>query len=181
MSDRLFALRTFRPTGWRADVLMAAGLAVVLVGVRGLEADGLQRAGWLGYVLSVLAALMVAGRRRWPLAVFAATLLLAVIAIALAPPTGAISLPVMIAVYTLAQVEGRRRSALLALLAGVALGLARGSLQYRGWSDARTAVEPAAVYRARNGKRRGVQAAGAVMVVGIVLALVVHFLPVIFG
>jgi hypothetical protein len=110
MSDRLFALRTFRPTAWRADVLMAAGLVAVLVGVRGLEADGLQRAGWLGYVLSVLAALMVAGRRRWPLAVFAATLLLAVIAIALAPPTGAISLPVVIAVYTLAQVEGRRRS-----------------------------------------------------------------------
>ena len=32
---------------------------------------------------------------------------------------------------------------LLALLAGVALALARGLLQYRGWSDARTAVEPA--------------------------------------
>jgi signal transduction histidine kinase len=49
----------------------------------------------------------------------------------------------VIAVYTLAQVEGRRRSVLLALLAGVALALTRGLLQYRGWSDARTAVEPA--------------------------------------
>ncbi len=143
MSNRLFALRAPQLPGWRADVLTAAGLAVVLVGARGLEAGGLQGAGWLGYVLSVLAALMVAGRRRWPLAVFAATLLLAVIAITVAAPTGAISLPVVIAVYTLAQVEGRRRAVLLAVLAGVALALARGLLQYRGWSDARTAVEPA--------------------------------------
>jgi len=118
-------------------------LAVALVAVRGLEAHGLQRAGWLGYVLSVAAASMLAGRRRWPLPVFVGTLVSSVVAIAVASPTGAISLTVVIAVYTSAQVEGRRLSVLLALLAGVALALARGLLQYRGWSDARTAVEPA--------------------------------------
>jgi signal transduction histidine kinase len=128
---------------WRIDALLAVALAAVLVGVRALEAHGLQRAGWPGYALSVLAASLLAGRRRWPLAVFSGTLALAVIAIALASPTGAISLPVVIAVYTLAQVDGRRRSALLAILAGAALALARGLLQYRGWSDARTALEPA--------------------------------------
>ncbi len=128
---------------WEFDALLAAALAVALVAVRGLEAHGLQRAGWLGYVLSVLAASMLAGRRRWPLPVFVGTLALSVIAIAVASPTGAISLTVVIAVYTVAQVEGRRLSVSLALLAGVALALARGLLQYRGWSDARTAVEPA--------------------------------------
>jgi signal transduction histidine kinase len=125
------------------DTLGAAALAVALVGVRALEAHGLQRAGWLGYALAALAALLLAGRRRWPLAVFAGTLALALVAIALASPTGAISVPVVIAIYTLAQVEPKRRAVLLSLLAALALALARGLLQYRGWSDARTAVEPA--------------------------------------
>ncbi len=128
---------------WRNDVLLALGLAVVLVAVRVLEDHGLHHAVRLGYPLTALAALLLAGRSRWPLLVFAATLAIAVIAIGLASPTGAISLPVMIAVYTLAQVQPRRRATALALLAGVALALARGLLQYRGWSDARTAVEPA--------------------------------------
>jgi signal transduction histidine kinase len=135
--------RGSRPGVWEFDALLAGVLALALVAVRGLEAHGVQRAGWPGYGLSVLAALMLAGRRRWPLPVFVGTLLLCVIAIAVASPTGAISLAVVIAVYTLAQVEGRGLSVLLALLAGVALALARGLLQYRGWSDARTAVEPA--------------------------------------
>lgn len=140
--NRSFALPSRLPA-WGVDVLAAVVLAAVLVGLRGLEAHGLERASWLGYALSVLAAMMVAGRRRWPLAVFAGTLAVAVAVIATASPTGAISLPVVIAVYTLAQVEGRRRSAMLALLAGIASALARGLLQYRGWSDARTAAEPA--------------------------------------
>jgi signal transduction histidine kinase len=128
---------------WRSDALLALVLAVVLVAVRVLEDHGLHHAVWLGYPLTVLAALLLAGRSRWPLCVFAATLTVAVLAIGLASPTGAISLPVMVAVYTLAQVQPRRRAVALALLAGVALALARGLLQYRGWSDARTAVEPA--------------------------------------
>ncbi len=130
-------------SAWELDALLGVALAVALVGVRALEAHGLARAGWLGYALGALAALSLAGRRRWPLRVFALTLVVALVAIAVAAPTGAISLPVVIAVYTLAQVQGRRRAVLLALLAGVALALARGLLQYRGWSDARTALEPA--------------------------------------
>jgi signal transduction histidine kinase len=143
MSDRPLASVASRLPTWGADASLAVALAAVLVGVRAVEAHGLQRAAWLGYALSVLAAAMVAGRRRWPFAVFAATLAIALLAIAFASPSGAISLPVVIAIYTLAQVEQRRRAVLLALLAGIALALARGLFQYRGWSDARTAVEPA--------------------------------------
>lgn len=143
MENRFLARSAPRWPAWATNALLAVALAVVMVGVRALEAHGLWHAGWLGYTLTGLAALAVAGRRRWPLAVFAGTLVLSVIAIAVASPSGAVSLPVVIAVYTLAQLDERRRALLLAVLAGVALALARGLLQYRGWSDARTAVEPA--------------------------------------
>src|ERR1700677_2602218 len=131
MRDRPLTPWIARMPTARIDWLLAALLAVVLVGVRALEAHGLQHAGWLGYVLSVLGATLLAGRHRWPLAVFAGTLAVAVLAIAVASPTGAISLTVMIALYTLAQIQTRCRDVLLALLAAVALALARGLLQYR--------------------------------------------------
>jgi signal transduction histidine kinase len=143
MSKRPLQSWASRLGAGRADALFALAVALVLVAVRAIEDHGLHHAVWLGYTLTVLAGLLLAGRRRRPLAVYGATLGVAVAAIALASPTGAISLPVVIAVYTLAQVEEQRRAVLLALLAGVALALARGLLQYRGWSDARTAVEPA--------------------------------------
>jgi signal transduction histidine kinase len=143
MRSRPFTSWASRLPAWAADGLLAGALAVALVGAREVEAGGLYSSAWIGYVLTVVAALAVAGRRHRPLAVFAGTLAIAVSAIAVASPTGAISLPVVIAVYTLAQTEERRRAVLLALLAGVALALARGLFQYRGWSDARTAVEPA--------------------------------------
>jgi signal transduction histidine kinase len=146
MEKQLLAPSVARLPAWVTDAVLAAALAVVLLGVRVLEAHGrhdLDRAAWLCYALSVLAALAVIGRRRWPLTVFGMTLTLAVIAVTVVPPAGAISLPVVIAVYTLAQLDARRRALLLAVLTGVALALARGFFQYRGWSDARTAVEPA--------------------------------------
>lgn len=147
MRDRSLLDRASRLSVWQADVPLAVVLALVLVGIRWFEAHRVH-GGWAGYALTAVAALMVCARRRWPLAVFACTLTLAVLAIALASPTGAISLTVVISVYTLAQQEGRRRAVWLALLGGAALALARGSFQYRGWSDARTAVEPALVLAA---------------------------------
>jgi signal transduction histidine kinase len=143
MRNRLFVSWGPRLPAWGVDVLLAVALAVVLVGVRVFEAQGERHAVWFGYLLTVMAALVVAGRRRWPLTMFAVVLALSVIAIAFASPTGAISLTVVILVYTLAQVEGRGRAVLLAVLAGVLLALTRGLLQYRGWSDARTVLEPA--------------------------------------
>jgi signal transduction histidine kinase len=143
MSKQPLAALASRLPAQTVDGLLAVALAATLVAVRALEAHGLQRAGWLGYALAVVSALLLAGRRRWPLAVFVGTLTLALISITFASPTGAISIPVVIAIYTLAQVDSKRHAALLSLLAAVALALARGLLQYRGWSDARTAVEPA--------------------------------------
>jgi len=143
MSNRAIVSRASRLAAGEADLVLAVVLAALLVGVRALEGDGLHRTAWLGYLLTVLAALLVAGRHRWPLSAFAGTLALAVLVIGLASPSGAISLPVVIVVFTLAQIEGRRRAVVLALTAGLALALARGFLQYRGWSDARTALEPA--------------------------------------
>ena len=146
MKNRFWAPYAARLPAWVANAVSAAVLAFMLVGVRVLEAHGrhdLDRAAWLCYALSVLAVVAVIGRRRWPLAVLGVTLTLAVIAITIVPPAGAISLPVVIAVYTLAQFDRRGRALLLAMLAGVALALARGFFQYRGWSDARTALEPA--------------------------------------
>jgi signal transduction histidine kinase len=143
MSDRPRTQPASRLSPAALDACLAVALAAVLVTARAIEARGLHGGAWLGYVLALAAVSLIAGRRRWPLAVFAGTLLLALLAIALTSPSGAISLPVVIAVYTLAQVQERRRAALLALLAGASLALARGLFQYRGWSDARTAVEPA--------------------------------------
>ncbi|MGA2455262.1 MAG: sensor histidine kinase [Solirubrobacteraceae bacterium] len=143
MSDLPRTSWVSRLPAWGVDVSLAVALAVLLVAARAIEAHGVHRGAWLGYLLIVAAASLIAGRRRWPLAVFAGTLALALVAIAVASPSGAISLPVVIAVFTLAQVQERRRAVLLALLAGIALALARGLLQYRGWSDARTALDPA--------------------------------------
>ena len=131
MSDRSRTLWASQLPGWSIDAALAAALAVLLVGARAVEAHGLHGSAWPGYLLTVAAAALLAARRRWPLAVVVATLALAVLVIALASPSGAISLPVVIAVYTLAQVQERRRAALLALLAGVALALTRGLFQYR--------------------------------------------------
>ncbi len=143
MGDQPRRFGTSRLPAWVPDASLAFAMAIAIVVARAIEAHGLHGSAWLGYLVGVIAALMLAARRRSPLTVFAGTLTLALLTIALARPTGAISLPVVIAVYTLAQVGSRRRAVLLALLAGVTLALARGMFQYRGWSDARTAVEPA--------------------------------------
>ncbi|HZL47783.1 MAG TPA: sensor histidine kinase [Solirubrobacteraceae bacterium] len=148
MSNRRYVSWASRLAAWQVEALLAVALGMLLVVVRMFEAHGLQRAAWVGYLLTFLAGLMVAGRRRLPLAVFAATLTIALVVIAVASPTGAISLPVVIAVFALAQVEQRRRAVLLTVIAGLALALTRGLFQYRGWSDARTAVEPALVLAA---------------------------------
>jgi signal transduction histidine kinase len=148
VASRLFHSWVPRLSAWSADLALALACAVALVGVRVLEAHGVGRAGWLGYALTALAAAALAARRSRPLMAFAATLALSASAVAFASPTGAISVSVVIAVYTLARLEARRRATLLAVLAGVSLTLARGLFQFRGWSDARTAVEPVLVLAA---------------------------------
>jgi signal transduction histidine kinase len=144
---RHFSGRLTRVSGRTIAVVEAVLLAAVLVCVRALE-SGLDHRAALGYALTALAGSCIPARRRWPLATFALALALALAVIVAAPPTGAISLPVVIAVYTLAQTVERGRALALAVIGGVALVLARGLFQYKGWSDARTALEPALVLAA---------------------------------
>jgi signal transduction histidine kinase len=133
------------------DGLLALAVAATLVAVRAAEAQGLRdphHVAWLGYLLAVVAAGLLAARRRWPFVVFSLTLAIAVVAIDIDYASGAVSLPALIAVYTLAELPDRRRSLALAAVAAVTLGVARGLLQHKGWSDARTAAEPALVFMA---------------------------------
>jgi signal transduction histidine kinase len=151
VENSLLAPSVARLPAWAIDALLGGVLAVALIAGRVVETNArhdLDRAALLGYALCVLAALALTGRRRWPLAVFGVTLTVAVVAITLVPPAGAVSLPVMVAVYTLAQLDGRRRALLLAVFAALALALSRGLFQYRGWSDARTVLEPALAFAA---------------------------------
>lgn len=125
------------------NAVMAVVLALLLCAVRALEHAGSSWGGVAGYVLTAAAALALAYRLRWPRGVFAVTLVLVLCTLAFARPSGAASVAVVIAIYTLAFTEGRRRALALTIAAGAALALTRGLLQYRGWSDARTALEPA--------------------------------------
>jgi signal transduction histidine kinase len=132
---------------WLADLLAAAAFAVTLLGVRALEIHyrhlhGATAAGW---ALAASAGLALALRRRWPVAVFLLTLAIVPVAIAVDPASGAISAPVLVGMYTLASLGPRRRALALAAIAAVVLTLARGLIQLKGWSDARTAAEPALV------------------------------------
>jgi signal transduction histidine kinase len=143
-----------RETARRAvvgDALLAVVLAVVLVAARAVEARGhsdTHHIAWLGYALAVVAGLLVAGRRRWPFAVFALTLSVAVVATGVDYASGLIALPVLVAVYTVARLPDWRRSMIVAVISGLGLALVRGFSQPSGWSDARTAAEPALVLAA---------------------------------
>jgi signal transduction histidine kinase len=93
-------------------------------------------------VLAVAVAAGLVARHRWPVPTLAATLAIAAVVIGADDATGAISLPALIIVYTLAQRGDRSRPLALAALAALVLALARGLLQRHGWSDGRTVAEP---------------------------------------
>lgn len=87
--EKRLGLSVTRLPARATDAVLAGVLVVALVGVRVLEAHGRHDFGgaaWLCYALSVVAALAVVGRRRWPLVVFAVTLTVAVIAITAVAP-----------------------------------------------------------------------------------------------
>jgi len=134
-----------RPPQWLADLLLAFALAGLMLGLRAIEIGDrhLHDASVAGPLLAVASALALSQRRRVPVAVWALTLGAVPAVIALDPASGAISLPALVAVYTLATLEPRRRALAAALVAALGLALARGLLQHKGWSDGRTAAEPA--------------------------------------
>jgi signal transduction histidine kinase len=135
---------------WLADLLFAVALAVALVAVRAFEIHyrHLHDPRIDAVALAAAAALALAFRHRWPLAVWGATLAVVPAVIALDPASGAVSVPVLVSVYTVATLDGRRRALAVAAVSAIALALARGLIQLKGWSDARTAAEPALVVAA---------------------------------
>jgi signal transduction histidine kinase len=107
---------------------MAASVITVLA-VVGTAAQGPLRgyrhADWLAYLLAAGGGLVLAGRRRRPTAVLAAATGAAVVYEARGYRGGPALIAVVVAVYSVASLESRRRSLALAVLAGVALGAAR--------------------------------------------------------
>lgn len=106
-----------RLPAWAQDVLLALFIAVMQVQGTVSRANGdpasvlrpLSDLGYLGYILLVAGGAVVAGRRRWPLAVFAATALASLAYYALDFPDGPGWLGLFVAVYTLtASGDGRR-------------------------------------------------------------------------
>jgi signal transduction histidine kinase len=130
---------------WVLDLLVAVAAVAVLLVVRSLEIHyrHLHHTGAAGPLIALVAGLVLALRHRWPLAVCLVAAAAVPLAIGLDRASGADSLPVLIAVYTVATIAPRRRAMLVTLLVAVSLALARGLIQAQGWSDARTSAEPA--------------------------------------
>jgi signal transduction histidine kinase len=139
--DRFVARVSGRP----ADVLLALGVAAAIVIARAAEISDrhLHNMGLAGVAIALASACSLIARRDAPVAVWALTLAAVPVVIALDSASGAISLPLLIAIYTLATLERRPRALALAATAALGLALARGLIQAKGWSDGRTAAEPA--------------------------------------
>jgi signal transduction histidine kinase len=133
-----------------ADIGLGFLVAGVVIALRVFEVSTrhLAHAGSLGLAIAIASALTLILRRRWPLLVAALTLGAVPVVIALDRASGAISLPAIVAVYTVATLEPRRRAVLVAAASASMVALARGFIQAKGWSDARTAAEPALVIAA---------------------------------
>jgi signal transduction histidine kinase len=114
------------------DVLLALFVTVLQVqGVQGTAAaeaaaagEGSARAltdlGGLAYLLLVVSGVVLAGRRRWPLAVFLAAALSSLVYFSLDFPDGPVWLGLFVAIYTLTAHGDGRRSL---VIAGVGIGV----------------------------------------------------------
>lgn len=125
MLDRV---TVFRPPAWAQDVLLALFIAVMQVQGTVVRNSGepeavlrpLSDLGHLGYILLVVGGAVVAVRRRWPVAVFAATALASLAYYALDFPDGPGWLGLFVAIYTLTALGDGRR-ALVTAGAGIAV------------------------------------------------------------
>jgi signal transduction histidine kinase len=130
---------------WLLDPLLAVAVAAVLLTVRFVEIHyrHLHHTSAAGVAIAIAAGLALAPRRRWPLAVCLVTAAAVPLAIGLDRASGADSIPTLIGVYTVATLASRRRALAVSFVVAATLALARGLIQAKGWSDARTAAEPA--------------------------------------
>jgi hypothetical protein len=125
------------------DVLLA--LFVTVMGIQGTVTRAtagelvwrpLTEFGNLGYVLLVVGGVAVAGRRRWPVPVFALTALVSLVYYGLGFPDGPGWLGLFVALYTLAAYGDGRRSLLVAGVGTAVLAV--------GWLVAAADIQPAA-------------------------------------
>jgi signal transduction histidine kinase len=123
MPDRALS---FRLPAWAQDLLLALFITVMQVQGTVIRNSGepvlrpLSDLGNLGYVLLVAGGAVVAVRRRWPVAVFAATALASFVYYALDFPDGPGWLGLFVAIYTLTALGDGRRS-LVTAGAGIAV------------------------------------------------------------
>lgn len=117
--------------GWALEFVLAGGLATALVWGSVGEAYGkvtgspttvvgppqaYPHPGVFGYSLVALAALVVAGRRRWPISTFAVSLGAVLVYAGLGYVDGAAAVAPVVALYTVAVTAGWRRSVALGVL-----------------------------------------------------------------
>lgn len=122
----------------RRDALLAGALLVLCLADVLASAPGVRAMDWLGYGLTVLCCVPVAGRRRWPVAALAVCAAAFAGYLALSYAFGWLMLPVMVLMYTVARRGGRRAvlaGALVLTLAGAAAWQLPG-----GWPAGRPGV-----------------------------------------
>jgi signal transduction histidine kinase len=110
-----------------ADALLAIALAIVAAALTPLVSlqHGSRHADVLAELLAVGAALVLIGRRRAPRLVLAASVAAMIVYEARGYQGGPALLAPLVALYTVATVDGRIRSLALAALVGIALSVAR--------------------------------------------------------
>ncbi|WP_326559303.1 sensor histidine kinase [Micromonospora sp. NBC_01796] len=119
MRDRV---TSFRLPAWAQDLLVALFITVMQVqgtvsrthGDPGSMVRPLADLGHLGYLLLIVGGVVVAVRRRWPVAVFAVTALASMVYYALDFPDGPGWLGLFVAIYTLTALGDGRRSPVMA-------------------------------------------------------------------
>jgi signal transduction histidine kinase len=109
------------------DVLLALTVTAVAVGGSASQpaVRGYQDVDAIALALAAVGGLSLAGRRRYPNAVFAVTLLAAVVFAARGYPAGPGLLTVLVSIYSAALVVSRRRSLAFGVTTGIALSVTR--------------------------------------------------------
>jgi len=108
----------------RVTALVVAVLAVIGTAAQG-PLRGYRHADWIAYAIAAVGGLVLAERRRRPMTVFIVASAAAVVYEARGYRGGPALIAVVLAVYSVASLQSRRRSLALAVAAGIALSVTR--------------------------------------------------------